>query len=574
VRFVRHSFINRTRCAWDPRAAERARAAAQQRQKYPGAARCCCWSQSPLARNMEPEPEPEASLGPICVPALSYSGNFVVVTAATSPYADPGRFVEEGIQPDAEYLTNYPHLDVLTELNPRRFVVYKPVARAGPQPPGQVTSSSAPTAIKDLTMQVVTPNRHTETMIAIERALLRLHGTQRQSPHAIVGGLRMQSVTVKRGLPGAAGCHSPSGAVYTEVLQETHADTAPRATNVWMHVTHCAGKDIQFQTPAQKFGFDLADVRHHPSGEDRADIIAPGVPWVASDSDLSRPLDGPSRSAKFPAHSRRFLDHVKRNSDVVAEHTVMHGSIDLEPVSPRRIEAQRQLKETYSAGTAGTPPNLRLWDVKVHLDPQKAELSCSGYFMGTLIYRHCQHHLLELDYGAFAIAPADPGDMDACMWKLVERLDGEIAGLENKQVLIIPLDDTAGPFLQTGIHTWINMCRTEKASRVAAGALLRVTRDIWHDKRPSFQYGFVLAKPPSHHSLPNEHFVHYKGRYDVDGLPPSLRASLQAGQVLPSGYCHFNSVVCSQFAHQHWQHWTCSTSPQKGGYLGHRCASG
>ena len=87
------------------------------------------------------------------------------------------------------------------------------------------------------------------------------------------------------------------------------------------------------------------------------------------------------------------------------------------------------------------------------------------------------------------------------------------------------------------------MDRTEKASRVAAGALLRVTRDVWHERRPSFQYGFVLAKPPSHHSTPNEQFLRYKGLYDLDGLGPGLRAAVEAGRAVPNGFCHLNSMA-------------------------------
>eukprot|EP01052_Picozoa_sp_SAG31_P025817 SAG31_NODE_2289_length_6000_cov_3.020336_4_plen_201_part_00 len=120
-----------------------------------------------------------------------------------------------------------------------------------------------------------------------------------------------------------------------------------------------------------------------------------------------------------------------------------------------------------------------------------------------------------------------------------------ISRCRSVQVTMIPLNDSLCPFQQTGINSFITMDRTEKASRVAAGALLRITRDIWHDKRPRFQYGFVLAKPPSHHSTPNEDLLRYRGLYDLDDLPADLRAAAEAGQAIPNGYCHLNSTACA-----------------------------
>ena len=113
------------------------------------------------------------------------------------------------------------------------------------------------------------------------------------------------------------------------------------------------------------------------------------------------------------------------------------------------------------------------------------------------------------------------------------------------QIMIAPLDGELCPFRQTGIHCFITMDRTEKASRIAAGALLRVVRDVWHDKRPCFQYGFVLAKPPTHHSTSNEDLLHYRGRYDLDDLPPELQKMVRVGQAIPNGYCHLNSMACA-----------------------------
>jgi len=111
--------------------------------------------------------------------------------------------------------------------------------------------------------------------------------------------------------------------------------------------------------------------------------------------------------------------------------------------------------------------------------------------------------------------------------------------------MVVALDGKLCPFRQTGIHSYITMDRTEKAARVAAGALLRVVRDIWHDKRPRFQYGFVLAKPPTHHCTPNEALMRYRGRYDLDDLPAELQAKARAGQAIPNGYCHLNSMACA-----------------------------
>jgi hypothetical protein len=150
-----------------------------------------------------------------------------------------------------------------------------------------------------------------------------------------------------------------------------------------------------------------------------------------------------------------------------------------------------------------------------------------------------------------------------------------------KQVVIFPLDEALSPFQQTGIHSYITMDRTEKAARVAvrrhhcssrfpvntslwprqaqnrlkahsiasrcvsqAGALLRVTQEIWHDRRQHFQFGFILAKPPSHHCTPNEAFLRYdKGSYDLDGLTPELKRAVEAGEAVPNGYCHLNSIA-------------------------------
>ena len=84
-----------------------------------------------------------------------------------------------------------------------------------------------------------------------------------------------------------------------------------------------------------------------------------------------------------------------------------------------------------------------------------------------------------------------------------------------------------------------------KRPRVLLPALLGVVKDIWHDQRPRFQYGFVLAKPPTHHSTPNEELLRYRGLYDLDDLPAELRAKALAGQVLPNGYCHLNSMACA-----------------------------
>lgn len=121
---------------------------------------------------------------------------------------------------------------------------------------------------------------------------------------------------------------------------------------------------------------------------------------------------------------------------------------------------------------------------------------------------------------------------------------------------MVPLDGKLSPFRQTGIHSFITMDRTEKASRVAAGALLRVVRDVWHDKRPCYQYGFVLAKPPTHHSTSNEDLLHYRGLYDLDDLPIDLQEVAKAGQAIPNGYCHLNSMACAVAYLLNLPHWT------------------
>ena len=201
-----------------------------------------------------------------------YSGNFIAVTAATSPYADPSNFVEEGVPKNAEFLTNYPYLEVLARPSPRRCVVYKP----NPKPNAQPTLAADKQAVRkqqgrkrgqtgkkprkatnlkvDYFMQVTTPNSHTETMLGIERALRRLYDEQDENPDRLAGGLHAQQVHVLK-VSGAAvddGRARPSS-TYTEKVMPPRgrADTRGRK-NLWIHVTHL--EDVpsdksHFQTP-------------------------------------------------------------------------------------------------------------------------------------------------------------------------------------------------------------------------------------------------------------------------------------------------------------------------------------
>ncbi len=494
---------------------------------------------------------------------MSYSGNFLVVTTAVSPYADPSAFVEEGVPQDAEFMTNYPHLEVLARPNPRRFVDFAPV-KAG----AKLNTRAS--------MRVTTPNRHCEIMRDVERSLRRLHCEQDAHQQKLAGGLHMQEVNVLR-VNAADDTDSLSKSKYLELSSDVGPTTTADRSNLWLHVTHRdEGPSGSFQTPAQHFAFDLADARcHNRGGNDKAS----GVPWAASDPDLSRELKGPSAERGFPAHSRLFLDHIESNSDAVAEHQIIEHADALAPLTPSQVEVQKQLKERLAGSTSPSTggPNMKLWDVKVELLPldssgPHSEFASEPYFVGVLIYSYSSpHYLLELDYGAFYITP--PGSRDDAIWNIAGSVDGEPSDLCNQQVrqiaattaaMVIPsdvvslacadnhvqvtivaLDGKLCPFRQTGIHSHITMDRTEKASRVAAGALLRVVRDVWHEKRPRFQYGFVLAKPPTHHSTPNEELLRYRGLYDLDDLPAELQAKALAGQAIPNGYCHLNSMACA-----------------------------
>jgi len=372
---------------------------------------------------MEPEPEPQDA-----EPAL-YNGNFLVVTTAISPHADPSTFVEEGVQANAEFLTNYPHLDVLAGPNPRRYVVYTPTASGtgtGEEQPKKKKKAKLEAATKpkaegrtaDDLMQVTTPNRHAEIMLGVESALRKLCEEHDEYPQRLLGGLHMHEVQVSKRLASADDGRPPSAPMYTERPPREHQIETKGRRNVWIHVTHrddvacppSGGSRLQF--PAEKFGFDLADVRHHHSQTDTARQTAPGIPWVASDGDLSKPIAGPAKDGgvKQPSHSRRFLDHLKRHSDLVAEDKMMQqggAAVGLEPLTPSQVDAQRQLKEIYadtdtvSAAGSGQPPNVKLWDVKVqvHAEPEP-EPEAKRYFVGTMVYCHdSPYHLLELDSG-------------------------------------------------------------------------------------------------------------------------------------------------------------------------------
>ena len=275
-------------------------------------------------------------------PPGRYSGNFMVVTTAVSPYADPSTFVEEGVSHrNPECLTNYPHLEVLARANPRRFVTYKtadPKVAAAAAAAAAATCSKQPgrrhtkgkgqanTAVDPRTeyvMQVTTPNRHSEIMLGVESAL-RMLCDERAG-----GRLHMREVNVLKLAAAGAGTRSatrsPSGSVYTEtplhrpcVDAARFDDAAATRNNVWVHVTHLDATSMSapaadagggggdwhhhlrpFRTPAQTFGFDLADVRYHRAGgcsasigDEGEEILGPGVPWVASDEELSRTIPG------------------------------------------------------------------------------------------------------------------------------------------------------------------------------------------------------------------------------------------------------------------------------------------
>ena len=184
------------------------------------------------------EPEPESTRTPQLHTELQhhlpYTGGFVAVTSGTSPYADPSSFVEEGVPTTAEFLTNYPHLEVLAKPNPRRSVVYKPIEQPG-NSPVQKKELGRPTMAASCSMQVTTPNRHTEIMLGIESALRRLYDAQDENPHRLVGGLHMQQVTVLK-VASANASRSPSGSVYAETSAHgLRSDTSSK--NLWIHVS-------------------------------------------------------------------------------------------------------------------------------------------------------------------------------------------------------------------------------------------------------------------------------------------------------------------------------------------------
>lgn len=360
-----------------------------------------------------------------------YSGNFLVVTTAVSPYADPAVFVEEGVPQDAELMTNYAYLEVLARPNPRRFVDFAPLN------PGA--------KLKDRPlMRVTTPNRHTEIMLEVERSLRRLHtGAQQKKLH---GGLHMQEISVVR-MNATAGAdrggdadRSPSSSKYVELPSGGYpAATEDCCSNVWLHVTHRdEAPSAGFETPAAKFAFDLADARcYSRAGEDDRQE-PPGafasVPWVASDPELSRELQGPSAERRFPAHSRLFLDHIESNSDLVAEQRIAEQAGALEPLTQLQADARKRLKERWAGRSCPctSGPNTKLWDVKVELLPcgqsSETQAGCLAkpYFVGVLIYSYAPpNYLLELDCGAFAIAPS--GSCDGVLWSITGSVDGREA---------------------------------------------------------------------------------------------------------------------------------------------------
>ena len=364
--------------------------------------------------------------------AVSYSGNILVVTTAMSPYADPSAFVEEGVPQDAELMTNYAYLEVLARPNPRRFVDFKPLkagAKLKDRPP----------------MRVTTPNRHTEIMLEVERSLRRLHADAK--PKKLSGGLRMQEISVVRiNATVGADCSDANGSPSSSKYVELPSEMCPAATedglNLWLHVTHRdEATSAGFQTPAAKFAFDLADARcHSRAGEDdRSKAL--GVPWVASDPELSRELQGPSAERRFPAHSRLFLDHIETNSDLVAEQQIMKQADALEPLTPSQVDVRKLLKERWAGRSCPctSGPNTKLWEVKVELLPlgsAETQSTCLAkpYFVGVLIYSYTSpNYLLELDYGAFSITPS--GSCDDILWKITGSVDGHGASeLRNRQV--------------------------------------------------------------------------------------------------------------------------------------------
>eukprot|EP01052_Picozoa_sp_SAG31_P025816 SAG31_NODE_2289_length_6000_cov_3.020336_3_plen_384_part_00 len=377
------------------------------------------------------EPQPEAGATGARQALLPYSGNFVVVTTAASAYADPSVFVEEDVPQDAEFLTNYPHLEVLTRPNPRRFVDFIP-------------SKPGARGRRRTLMRVATPNRHTEVMLEVERALRRLHGEQDAHPQKLRGGLNMQEITVVRTRVGVGADSSdvdrwPSGSKYSELSSDTLSNGTGGRANMWLHVTHRdASPSCGFETPAHRFAFDLMDARCRAADNDACKML--GVPWVASDPDLSKELRGPSAERRFPAHSRLFLEHIENNSDILAEQKIMNQAAALKPLAVWQAEARRRLKERLSVrnSSCGTTPNVKLWDVKVEvLDVDSslmhADSSSKPYFVGVLVHCYCPpQYLLELDHGPFCIAPS--GSRDDVVWNVTGSFNGEMSSMLGCQV--------------------------------------------------------------------------------------------------------------------------------------------
>ena len=365
-------------------------------------------------------------------PEWSYSGNILVVTTAVSPYADPSAFVEQDVPQGAEFMTNYPHIAVLALPNPRRFVDFVPV-KTGTKFKGRPS------------MRVTTPNRHCEIMREVERSLHRLHSEQDAHQQKLTGGLHMQKVNVlRRDTAHDADCsitdHLPHKSKYVELSTDVGPTTTADCSNLWLHVTHRDEASLgDFQTPAKNFAFDLADARCHRGDKDTA-LNAAGVPWVASNLDLSRGLQGPSAERCLPAHSRLFLHHIESNSDVVAEDQIMEHADALAPLTQSQVEVCKQLKQRLAGSTSPstTGPNIKLRDVKVELLPlgsfePRATAACRPYFVGVLIYTcSSPHYLLELDYGAFYIAPS--GSREGMVWNIAGSVDGERNDLCNRQV--------------------------------------------------------------------------------------------------------------------------------------------
>lgn len=363
-----------------------------------------------------------------------YHGNFLVVTTAVSPYADPSAFVEEGVPQDAEFQTNYPHLDVLARPNPRRFVEFTPAKSRAKQ-------THSP-------MRVTTPNRHTEIMVAVERSLRKLYADQQAGhEHRLSGGFDMQEVNVVRMSTSASAGHGdtdrlPSNCKYVELPSDVCPTVIAGCSNVWMHVTHRdEAPSVDFQTPATKFAFDLSDARSHIRASDDSCCFT-GVPWVASDADLSKGLRGPSAERLFPAHSQSFLEHIASNSDIVAEHYIMSQADSVGRLTPSQVEARKQRNERLGAGSSTietTELNMKLYDVKVELsplEPSQMQTDCAGdkpYLVGVLVYSYsAPHYLLELDYGGFCIAPS--GSRDDTTWNVTGSVDGESSDLLHRQV--------------------------------------------------------------------------------------------------------------------------------------------